>query len=64
MYLMSNRYHGNGNPDSKVVAIELEEMTESISTTGSDKTWWDFRDLLVMQHLYSRGIPLNVCHMD
>lgn len=52
MYSMSNRYHGNGNPDSKVVAIELEEMNESISTTGSDKTWWDFRDLLVIRHFY------------
>jgi len=27
------------------VKLEMEEMMEVISTTGSDKRWWDFRDL-------------------
>ncbi|EGO28066.1 hypothetical protein SERLADRAFT_447278 [Serpula lacrymans var. lacrymans S7.9] len=39
------KYHGNGNPESKIVALEMEEMLQSISTTGSDKKWWDFRSL-------------------
>lgn len=43
----NERYHGNGNPDSKVVALEMSEMKEAISTTGSDKKWWDFRALCV-----------------
>jgi hypothetical protein len=28
-----------------VVAVELDEMMQMISTEGSDKRWWDFRDL-------------------
>ncbi|KIJ69681.1 hypothetical protein HYDPIDRAFT_171710 [Hydnomerulius pinastri MD-312] len=39
------KYHGNGNPGSKIVVLEMEEMKGSISTTGSDKKWWDFREL-------------------
>ena len=39
------KYHGDGNPDSVVVAVELEEMLQVISTTGSDKRFWDFREL-------------------
>lgn len=39
------KYHGDGNPDSRIVALEMEEMMEVVSITGSDKTWWDFRDL-------------------
>lgn len=38
-------YHGDGDPTSAVVALELEEMLEVISAEGSDKRWWDFRDL-------------------
>ncbi|RDX50831.1 general substrate transporter [Lentinus brumalis] len=38
-------YHGDGDPSSAVVALELEEMLEVISAEGSDKRWWDFRDL-------------------
>ena len=39
------KYHGDGNPDSRIVALEMEEMMEVVSITGSDKRWWDFRDL-------------------
>jgi MFS family permease len=35
------KYHGGGNPRSKLVYLEIEEFREQISTTGSDKTWWD-----------------------
>ncbi|KAI0718074.1 general substrate transporter [Cerioporus squamosus] len=38
-------YHGDGDASSAVVALELEEMLEVISAEGSDKRWWDFRDL-------------------
>lgn len=34
------KYHGDGNPDSLVVALELEEMQEVISLSGSNKRWW------------------------
>lgn len=39
------KYHGDGDPDSLVVKIELEEMMEVISTSGSDRRFWDFRPL-------------------
>lgn len=39
------KYHGDGNPDSLVVNLELEEMFEVIELEGSDKRWWDFRAL-------------------
>ncbi|KDQ50703.1 hypothetical protein JAAARDRAFT_141556 [Jaapia argillacea MUCL 33604] len=39
------KYHGDGNPDSPIVALEMEEMSQVISASGSDKRWWDFREL-------------------
>ena len=39
------KYHGDGNPDSPIVRLEMEEMQQVVSTTGSDKRFWDFRDL-------------------
>ena len=39
------KYHGNGNPNSAVVALEMKEMTEAIELEGSDKRWWDYREL-------------------
>lgn len=39
------KYHGDGNSDSAIVQLEMEEMMEVVSITGSDKRWWDFRDL-------------------
>lgn len=38
-------YHGDEDPTSVVAALELEEMLEVISVQGSDKRWWDFREL-------------------
>ncbi|KAJ9616676.1 hypothetical protein H2200_000395 [Cladophialophora chaetospira] len=39
------KYHGDGNPNSIVVRVELEEMLEVIRQDGSDKRFWDFREL-------------------
>ncbi|KAL1962654.1 hypothetical protein VTN77DRAFT_9288 [Rasamsonia byssochlamydoides] len=39
------QYHGDGNPDSAIVQLEMEEMQQVVSITGSDKRFWDFRDL-------------------
>ena len=39
------KYHGDGNPDSPIVALEMAEMQQVVSSTGSDKRFWDFRDL-------------------
>ena len=51
-YLMANgredeaveflvRFHGNRDPNSKLVKLEIEEMREGIRLDGIDKTWWD-----------------------
>ena len=39
------KYHGEGNRDSPIVQLEYKEMVEDISVTGSDKRWWDYREL-------------------
>jgi len=39
------RYHGNGESNNPIVQLELKEMLEDISVTGSDKRWWDYREL-------------------
>lgn len=35
------KYHGNGDPNSRLVRLEIEEMREVIKLDGLDKTWWD-----------------------
>lgn len=39
------RLHGDGNPESLVVRVELDEMAEVIRTNASDKRFWDWREL-------------------
>ena len=39
------KYHGDGDPEHEVVQLEMEEMSEAIDTTDSDKSWWDYRGL-------------------
>ena len=39
------KYHGDGDPDALVANLELQEMQEVIELNGSDKRWWDFREL-------------------
>ncbi|PKY01981.1 putative MFS lactose permease [Aspergillus campestris IBT 28561] len=38
-------YHGEGDRNSPIVQLEYREMVEDISNTGSDKRWWDYREL-------------------
>jgi hypothetical protein len=35
------KYHGNGDSRSKLVELEIQEMTDGIRQDGIDKTWWD-----------------------
>jgi hypothetical protein len=35
------KYHGNGDPQSRLVRLEIEEMKEGIRIDGIDKVWWD-----------------------
>ncbi|KAK1145870.1 hypothetical protein N8T08_003816 [Aspergillus melleus] len=38
-------YHGDGDRNAPIVQLEYREMIEDISKTGSDKRWWDYREL-------------------
>ncbi|CAK7199150.1 hypothetical protein SEUCBS139899_001822 [Sporothrix eucalyptigena] len=41
------RYHGNGNANSRLVMLEVEEMRDSIRQDGIDKNAWDYRPFLL-----------------
>ena len=32
---------GNGDPNARLVRLEIEEMKEGIRIDGIDKVWWD-----------------------
>jgi sugar porter (SP) family MFS transporter len=38
-------YHGEGSADHIIVRLQMAEMDAQISTGGSDKRWWDYREL-------------------
>lgn len=40
------KYHGNGNPSSRLVLLQVEEMKENIKIDGFDKVWWDYRPMI------------------
>ncbi|KAI1329436.1 putative MFS lactose permease [Xylariaceae sp. FL0255] len=40
------RYHGNGDPNSRLVVLEIEEMREQIAIDGLDKEPLNYRPLL------------------
>ncbi|KAI5457552.1 general substrate transporter [Mariannaea sp. PMI_226] len=37
--------HGEGSVDNVFVKLQMAEMTSQIYQNGSDKRWWDYRDL-------------------
>jgi hypothetical protein len=39
------KYHGNGNPSSPIVQLQLHEITEDFARSRNDNAWWDFREL-------------------
>jgi sugar porter (SP) family MFS transporter len=41
------KYHGNGDPNSRLVRLEFEEMRDGIRQDGVDKTWWDYRPFIL-----------------
>ncbi|ORY28829.1 lactose permease [Naematelia encephala] len=44
------KYHGNGDVNSKLVALEIQEMRENIMLDGIDKRWWDYRPLFLTKN--------------
>src|SRR6266536_5167119 len=43
---MLAKYHGDGDRNSVIVRLEIEEMVADISLEGVDKVWWDYRPLV------------------
>jgi sugar porter (SP) family MFS transporter len=39
---MLTKYHGNGNPDSPWVTLQMHEYQELLNMDGADKRWWDY----------------------
>ncbi|KAL2849945.1 general substrate transporter [Aspergillus pseudoustus] len=39
------KYHGEGDTNHPIVLLQMREMRQSIATDGSDKAWWDYREL-------------------
>ncbi|KAK3612816.1 hypothetical protein LTR22_028446, partial [Elasticomyces elasticus] len=40
------KWHGNGNPESPWVKLQLAEYEDFLNTNGTDKSIWDYRALL------------------
>ncbi|KAL4866130.1 hypothetical protein BDV12DRAFT_138511 [Aspergillus spectabilis] len=40
------KYHGNGDPNTRLVRLEIDEMKDGIRLDGIDKTWWDYRPFI------------------
>lgn len=49
------KYHGNGDPNARLVQLEIGEMREGIRQDGIDKRWWDCK----CTTLFKRGILSN-----
>ncbi|EGP90447.1 uncharacterized protein MYCGRDRAFT_36522 [Zymoseptoria tritici IPO323] len=39
------KYHGEGDANSPIVQLQINEITEDFSATRNDNPWWDFREL-------------------
>jgi len=39
------KYHGNGNPESEWVKLQMWEYETHLELQGADKRWWDYRAL-------------------
>ncbi|KFZ09077.1 hypothetical protein V501_05721 [Pseudogymnoascus sp. VKM F-4519 (FW-2642)] len=39
------KYHGQGNPNSEWVKLQMMEYETHLEVDGTDRTWWDYRAL-------------------
>jgi len=54
------KFHGNGNPDSEWVKLQLNEYEELLEMDGADKRWWDYSALFKNRATCYR-LFCNVC---
>ena len=50
-------YHGGGDPDHEIVQLEMDEMRSAVNTSGSDKKWYDYRELFNSKGARHRMFP-------
>ncbi|KAB5585039.1 MFS sugar transporter-like protein [Coniochaeta sp. 2T2.1] len=50
------KYHGNDNPHSLYVQLEMTEFEEQLELDGADKRWWDYRSLFHSRAAVYRSI--------
>ncbi|OIW25688.1 general substrate transporter [Coniochaeta ligniaria NRRL 30616] len=50
------KYHGNDNPNSLYVQLEMREFEEQLELDGADKRWWDYRSLFHSRAAVYRSI--------
>lgn len=50
------KYHGNDNPNSLYVELEMREFSEELELDGADKRWWDYRVLFNTKAALYRAI--------
>lgn len=57
---MLAKYHGNGNPQSPWVTLQMHEYEELLDMNGADKRWWDYRALFRNRSSIYR-LSCNLC---
>jgi hypothetical protein len=57
---MLTKFHGDGNPESEWVTLQLNEYEELLEMDGADKRWWDYRALFKNRSTCYR-LFCNVC---
>lgn len=57
---MLTKYHGDGNPDSEWVKLQMHEYEDLLEMDGADKRWWDYRALFKNKSTCYR-LFCNVC---
>ena len=41
-----SKYHADNDLHSPIVKLQMSEIDEYVLLDGSDKRWWDYRDLI------------------
>ncbi|KAG9238915.1 general substrate transporter [Amylocarpus encephaloides] len=57
---MLTKFHGDGNPESEWVKLQLNEYEELLEMDGADKRWWDYSALFKNRSTCYR-LFCNVC---
>ncbi|KAF4635184.1 hypothetical protein G7Y89_g2910 [Cudoniella acicularis] len=57
---MLTKFHGDGNPESEWVKLQLNEYEELLEMDGADKRWWDYSALFKNKSTCYR-LFCNVC---